>query len=133
MGTEATKTEGGTYIRVDTDKRGTDHIDVYDSNPKGPHDESIHISIGADGKGRITTKSGNNPKETTDTQCYLTTACMRHKMEKFDDNCEELTILRWFRDRFVSKTDIEHYYEAAPIIVKKINDVENNNEIYNYR
>lgn len=28
MGNDAKKTEGGTYIRVDTDKRGKDHIDI---------------------------------------------------------------------------------------------------------
>lgn len=82
-------------------------------------------------KGSITdTTSGS--KETTDTQCYLTTACMRHKMEKFDDNCEELTILRWFRNKFVSEEDIKHYYETAPIIVEAIDELENNDSIYNY-
>ena len=45
MGNDAKKTEGGTYIRVDTDKRAKDHIDIYDQDPKGPHDESIHITI----------------------------------------------------------------------------------------
>lgn len=52
--------------------------------------------------------------------------------EKFDDNCEELKVLRWFRDNFISKEDIEHYYKTAPIIVKALNDIENNNKIYNY-
>ena len=55
-----------------------------------------------------------------------------HKMEKFDDNCEELMILRWFRDKFVSKEDIEHYYKTAPTIVDVINESENNNEIFNF-
>jgi hypothetical protein len=40
--------------------------------------------------------------------------------------------LRWFRDNFVSKEDIEHYYEVAPIIVSAINESENNNEIFNF-
>lgn len=53
-------------------------------------------------------------------------------MEKFDDNCEELIILRWFRDKFVSKEDIQHYYKIAPIIVSAINELANNNEIFNY-
>lgn len=35
--------------------------------------------------------------------CYLTSACMRHFQDEFDDNCYELSILRWFRDNFVSK------------------------------
>ena len=42
---------------------------------------------------------------------------------KFDDNCYELSVLRWFRDNFVTKEDIEHYYEVAPIIVEIINKV----------
>ena len=71
-------------------------------------------------------------KTSTDCSCYLTTACMRHKLECFDDNCEELTILRWFRDNFVSKEDIDHYYKTAPIIVEAINEELDNNEIYNY-
>ena len=50
----------------------------------------------------------------------------------FDDSCEELTILRWFRDKFVSKEDIEHYYKIAPIIVDAINNMENNNVVYDH-
>ena len=132
MGNDAKKTEGGTYIRVDTDKRGKDHIDIYDQDPKGPHDESIHITIKEDGSGTIATKSGDEPRETTDTKCYLTSACMKYFQEKFDDNCYELTVLRWFRDNFVSKEDIEHYYEVAPIIVEAINKEEQSDIIYDY-
>ncbi|MBR3162150.1 MAG: hypothetical protein IKF19_05410 [Bacilli bacterium] len=118
-------------IRVHTDKRGKDHIDIYSNDPKEEH-SSIHINWDSNtGKGSITdTTSGS--KETTDTSCYLTTACMRHKTENFNDNCEELTILRWFRDNFVSNEDIEHYYKTAPLVVATINEVEKNNQIYNY-
>lgn len=68
----------------------------------------------------------------SDSRCYLTSACMRYLREKFDDNCYELTVLRWFRDNFVSKNDIEHYYNVAPIIVAKINSEEKSNLIYDY-
>ena len=132
MGKDAKKTEGGTYVRVDTDKRGKDHIDIYDKDPKGPHEESIHITIEPDGSGTITTKSGDEPRETTDTQCFLTTACMRYFNKNFKDDCYELAMLRWFRDNFVSEEDIKHYYEIAPIIVKSINENENSDIIYNY-
>ena len=64
--------------------------------------------------------------------CYLTTACMKHLKENFDDNCEELRTLRWFRDYFVSKEDIEHYYEVAPLIVDAINKLDNSTEVYEY-
>ncbi|MBP3460781.1 MAG: hypothetical protein J6K21_00010 [Bacilli bacterium] len=118
-------------IRVHTDKRGKDHVDIYSNDPKDDH-TSIHINIDTTtGKGTIVDTT-NGSKETTDTQCYLTTACMRHLMDNFSDNCEELTILRWFRDNCVSKEDIEHYYQTAPIVVDAINEVKNNNEIYSY-
>lgn len=127
----AKETNGGTWINVNSnDEKG--HVNIYWSNPSEPHDESIHINIDYDtGKFTINEKS-NGEKTSTDCSCYLTTACMRHKMEKFDDNCEELTILRWFKDNFVSNEDIEHYYKTAPIIVDAINELENNNEIFNY-
>ncbi len=64
--------------------------------------------------------------------CYLTTACMRHFKEKFDDNCYELTVLRWFRDNFVSIDDVNYYYEIAPNIVKEINQNNNCDRIYDY-
>ena len=57
---------------------------------------------------------------------------MRHNLEKFDDSCYELTVLRWFRDNFVSKEDIEHYYEVAPAIVEAINNDEKDDLIYDY-
>ena len=57
---------------------------------------------------------------------------MRYLQDEFDDNCHELTVLRWFRDNFVSKKDIEHYYEIAPIIVETINKEEKAENIYDY-
>ena len=132
MEKDVIKTEGWIFIRVYTDIRGKDHVDVYDKNPRGPHEESIHISLKENGSGVITTKSGNEPIETTDTKCFLTTACMKYFQEKFDDNCYELTVLRWFRYNFVSKDDIEHYYEVAPMIVETINKEEKSGIIYDY-
>jgi len=123
----------GIEIRSSSDRNGKDHIDIYDSCPAdNPNHGSVHIDYnGNSGKGTIVdTTSGS--KQTTDTQCYLTTACMKHFNEHFDDNCYELTVLRWFRDNFVSKEDIEHYYKTAPIIVESINNVPNNEIIYNY-
>lgn len=64
--------------------------------------------------------------------CYLTSACIKHMRERFDDNCYELTILRWFRDNFVSKEEVEMYYEVAPKIVEAINDNEESDFIYDY-
>lgn len=123
----------GVEIKTSTDKNGRDHIDIYDSCPADNKEHSsIHINWDSDtGKGSIVdTTSGS--KETTDITCYLTTACMKHFMKDFDDNCYELTVLRWFRDNFVSKEDIKHYYEIAPIIVETINQEEKFNIIYDY-
>ncbi len=52
--------------------------------------------------------------------CFLTTACMHNYKNNFDDHCYELEVLRWFRDQFVSKEDIEYYYAVAPIIIEAI-------------
>ena len=118
-------------IRVHTDKRGKDHVDIYSADPRGEH-ESIHINVDTStGKGSITDTTGGS-KETTNTQCYLTTACMRHFGNNFEDDCYELTVLRWFRDNFVSKKDIVHYYKTAPIIVEAINKEEQSDVIYDY-
>ncbi len=106
-------------------------IDVYTSDPKGPH-ESIHIAVDSDSKSAHIIDTTNGSTEHTDVKCYLTSACMKYFQENFDDNCYELTVLRWFRDNFVSKEDIEHYYEVAPIIVETINKEEKSDVIYNY-
>lgn len=127
---EKYKNEKGVIIEVHTDKRDKDHINIYGSDPEKEH-RSIHINIDVNtGKGNIVDTT-EGTKEVTDTSCFLTTACMKHMSQNFDDNCEELNILRWFRDTFVSKEDIEHYYETAPIIVETINNIENNIVIYN--
>ena len=57
---------------------------------------------------------------------------MRHYVEEFDDNCYELTTLRWFRDTFVSEEDIAHYYEIAPSIVGAINKIPGCEKVYEY-
>lgn len=123
----------GVEINVNTDKKGVDHISIYDSCPAdNPDHGSIHINYDSDSGTGTIVDTTNGDKETTDVNCYLTTACMRYQMDKFDDNCEELTILRWLRDKFVSEEDIKHYYETAPIVVSSINDIENNSKIYDY-
>ncbi|MBE5742462.1 MAG: hypothetical protein E7360_03970 [Clostridiales bacterium] len=64
--------------------------------------------------------------------CYLTSACVEY-MGK-DDDCEELTVLRQFRDDVLSKTEegkalVKRYYEVAPNIVAKI-EISNDKEKY---
>ena len=109
----------GIRFRLHTDNNGKLHVDIYDVNPREDH-ESIHINVDKNGKGTIVEKTPNEKRTETDIKCYLTTACMMHYLDNFDDNCYELRVLRWFRDNYVSKEDIETYYKVAPIIVEGI-------------
>lgn len=107
-------------------------MSIYSNTPDKPH-SAAHINVDHE-KGTFTlTTHDEGEKSTSQTgKCYLTTACMEHQQEKFDDNCMELTILRWFRDNFVSQEDIEHYYEVAPLIVDKLNSLETSSDIYKW-
>lgn len=67
-----------------------------------------------------------------DSNCYLTTACMMHYLNNFDDHCYELEVLRWFRDSFVSKEDINYYYLVAPMIINEINNEDCSRIVYDY-
>lgn len=53
----------GVYLDANTSKNGSMHVNVYDKDPKGPH-ESIHININPDGKGTIVEK-GSGGKTVT--------------------------------------------------------------------
>ena len=46
---------------------------------------------------------------------------MKYFQENFDDNCYELTVLRWFRDNFVSKEDDKVYsrYKNSVLTLKE--------------
>ena len=66
--------------------------------------------------------------------CYITTACVAAK--GLPDNCEELELLRSFRDNYLMKSlegikDIDSYYRNAPKVVTSINALPNANEIWN--
>lgn len=123
----------GVIIKVNTDKNSNDHISFYGSDVDKPHD-AAHVNINYGKSSWSSTTHGSDKSDTNSCSgsCYLTSACMKHMKDNFDDNCEELTILRWFRDKFVSKEDIEHYYKTAPIIVEAIDEVEENDNIYDY-
>ena len=127
-------TETGVNIRVRTDKGEKEHIDIYDRDPKEEEHKSIHITIDTENEKAqiIDTMNESGKTERTDADCYLTTACMKYHLNNFDDNCYELRVLRWFRDNFVSKEDVEKYYQLAPIIVAAINEEPKNDVIYNY-
>lgn len=65
--------------------------------------------------------------------CYITTAVC-HSLNKSDD-CEELRILRDYRDHYLLEAKdgeavIREYYDVAPTIVKHINKQKNAEDIY---
>lgn len=123
----------GVTIKITTDKNGNDHISFYGSEVDKPHD-AAHVNINYDKSSWSSTTHGPDKSDTNSGSggCYLTTACMKHLPEQFNDNCYELTVLRWFRDNFVSQEDINYYYEVAPIIVESINSEEKSDIIYDY-
>lgn len=128
------ETKDGWLIRVNGSGDKI-RIDVYEGNERasGEHTrDSIHYDT-TSGKGKIDSHNADkSSKSSTDTSCYLTTACMKHFLDDFDDNCYELTVLRWFRDNFVSKEETEHYYNIAPKIVHSINNTPNSEIVYDY-
>lgn len=127
------ETIDGGLIRIqDKNDDGNVRISIYDGDERDIHDRTtINIDTNS-GSGSIDYHNEDKSESSsTDTSCFLTTACMKHFHKQFDDNCYELKVLRWFRDKFVSKEDIEHYYEIAPIIIENINKLDNCNELYN--
>ena len=65
--------------------------------------------------------------------CFLTTACVVTR--QLPDDCEQLTVLRAFRDNYVQhlpagKEIIEHYYRIAPAIVAAIKRDAKRSEIF---
>ena len=66
--------------------------------------------------------------------CYLTSACVAAR--GLSDHCEELQMLRSFRDGYLSQqpegpAEIEQYYTTAPNIVEAINQLPDALEIWN--
>ncbi|WP_299484612.1 CFI-box-CTERM domain-containing protein [Acaryochloris sp. IP29b_bin.137] len=84
---------------------------------------------------------GEIPKEIDDSlaeegckfKCYITTACVRAR--DLDDDCEELMVLRSFRDSFIlmkrnGKELVDYYYRYSPLIVRRIDESEDSELIY---
>ena len=65
--------------------------------------------------------------------CYLTTACVHYM--GLNDDCEELILLRKFRDEYMMSTDegkekVDMYYSTAPVIVEAIEARDDRDKIY---
>ena len=126
----------GSEFRVTPYKDGTGYkYDYYGSSTyKNAKHDGTHVTSDLNENWNRTDNDRSNGTQTksSGTGCYLTTACMKHYLNNFDDNCYELTVLRRFRVNFVPKEDVDHYYDIAPIIVESINNSENANAIYKY-
>lgn len=123
----------GVHIRIKDFGDGSGvKIDLYDKDPKDPDHKSVHVKVDLEEKSFEVVDNVNGEKESGSGGCYLTTACLVHLKNNFEDNCEELTILRWFRDNFISPTEISNYYEVAPEIVNAIDKRNNATAIYEY-
>ena len=57
---------------------------------------------------------------------------MHNYKHNFDDNCHELTVLRWFRDNHMTLLDKLYYYKVAPNILKNISQSKNKSKYYQY-
>ena len=125
--------DSGVVIKINTDRNGRDHISFYGSAVDKPHD-AVHVNVDYNNSSWNSTTHNADKSDTSHSSggCYLTSACINHFNNDFDDNCEELVILRWFRDNFVCRCDIDHYYEVAPMIVDSIEATDNNESIYKY-
>lgn len=65
--------------------------------------------------------------------CFLTSACVSHR--GLPDDCEELTILRNFRDQYLKQSAegtelVKFYYKIAPEIVRKIEQSSEKDSFY---
>lgn len=82
------------------------------SNASSPISQSTSSSLFSNAGTGFGT--GQNLSSGNDFSCYLTTACCKHR--GLLDDCEELTVLRRFRDECVPKPVVERYYQIAPNI-----------------
>lgn len=106
----------GVNIDIHTDRRGKDHVDFYDRDPQDSSHESIHINWDSStGKGNIHDTTGGSDTN-TDIRCYLTSACMKHFQNNFNDNCEELTVLRWLSSSSFVTTYLSSTF-SGPLIL----------------
>ena len=77
----------------------------------------------------------NKGKKTgSDDGCFLTSACVLAR--GLPDDCEELTVLREFRDTWLraregGEEEIRTYYALAPAVVERVNAREDSGEIWN--
>lgn len=122
----------GVTIKISQDRNGKDHISFYDGPVDGDH-SAVHVNVDYRDSGSWTSQThgeGHSNSDSGSGGCFLTSACMKTMMEDFQDDCYELTTLRWFRDNHVNEADIKHYYQVAPSIVAEIDARSDADTIY---
>ena len=103
-----------------------DYLDEWDPKKRDKFLRDMGLNPGDYG-GQKKKSSGS------DEGCFVTTACV--KALDLPDDCEELTILRRFRDEYVKARDggaedVRTYYDLAPQVVRRIDTMENAAEIW---
>ena len=126
--------DDGSEFRVTPYSNGTGYkYDYYDRSTYGnTKHNSTHVTSDLNENWNRTDNDRDNETQdkSSGSGCYLTTSCMKRMCENFDDNCDELTTLRWFRDHFVNEEDVKHYYDIAPHIVAEIDLLPDSDDIY---
>ena len=135
----ASSDENGNLTYTSYEKNGS--VNRYTDNGDGGHSHSHWRNSSDYNSGNSPdwsrSESGKNGNPSTgEVQsgggCYLTTACMKHYLNNFNDDCYELRVLRWFRDNYVAKDDVMLYYALAPSIVSSIEKEQNSDLVYDY-
>jgi len=83
---------------------------------------------------KLFVKRETDEGEIGSSKCYITTATFI-ALNICDDNCSELQKFRWYRDNILIKEPdgkelIEEYYRTAPLIVQKLEELPNKEEVY---
>ena len=103
-------------------------------NPSDVINAILNSEITAEELAKLASKSNElPPKKQSDSSCFITTAVC-NSFNKPDD-CYELTMFRNFRDEWLmSQSDgkplIDEYYDIAPRIVEKIDNLPNAAQVY---
>ena len=100
------------------------------------HYISINKANNSDNTYNVLTDTNNdkyNYDNITADQCCIVTACIKTK--GLPEDCYELKTLRSFRDEYVKtlfdgKEIVSNYYDIASILVNKIYELPNSNEIF---
>ena len=111
-----------------------DYLSHFDPDERDEYLRKMGLRPEDYGGSRKSSSKSHNSSSSDSGGCFLTSACAEAK--GLPDDCEELTILRHYRDTYLSmqiggKDEIQEYYKIAPQIVESINAKENAKEIWN--